>query len=137
MPADIPVDESGEPNLRLLLDVPSVTAEIGQRLYCQRAPDNVRGTYAVWKRAGGTRESTLCGRNSLVEGSYQIDIYARDAVPMVNAARAIRRAMLDDIDVRGSAGIRRVLLENDFDSVDPDPGLNRRTQIYSVWYVED
>lgn len=129
-------DLSGEPNLYRFLTVTRPQPLLGDRIFQQRAPEGVRGTYAVWQRPGGERQAMFCGTDSTVGGQYQVDIYSRDDVEYLNAARAIRVALVDYCGPMGSVLVKKVLLENDFDSVDPEPGLYRRTQLYTVWYAE-
>jgi len=131
-------DQTGEPNVRAyLVTVTEVTALLGQRIYSQRAPDGSRGLYAVYQRSGRQGESTFCAPDDLVGGDYQIDVYGRDDQEVGLAARAIRRAMVETrVAQMGPVAVKKVFLVNDFDSVDPDPGLVRRTQLYTIWYAE-
>lgn len=130
-------DNSGEPNFfAYLVTVPAVTDLVAHRIYHNRAPEGARDTYAVWQRPGGQRQPMFCGTDDTVGGEYQVDIYSYDDVKCLNAARAIRDALIDHAGPMGSVNVKKILLTNDFDSVDPDPGLNRRTQFYTVWYAE-
>lgn len=131
-------DQTGEPNLfAYLTSVSEVTALAGQRIYSQRAPDGARGLYVVYQRSGRAGESTFCAPDDLVGGDYQVDVYGRDDQAVVTLARAIRRAMVETrVAQMGAVAVKKVFLVNDFDSVDPDPGLCRRTQLYTVWYAE-
>lgn len=145
-----PQDTSGEPNFfayfttippvpitRQESGVVEAAALVGERIFYQRARQNVRGTYMVWQRVGAQRQAMFCGTDGTVQGEYQVDVYGLDDVLFVNAASAIRRALVDYSGPMGAAIVKKVLLETDFDSVDPEPGLLRRTQTYTVWYAED
>lgn len=132
-------DDSGEPNLyEYLRSVPAVQNLVGNRIYRARAPDGARGEYVVWQLAGGERGASFCAVDRFIGAEYQVDIYGRDDVRHGNLVRAIRDALLDDSTplVMGSVRVNRVLPLTDFDSVDPDPGLYRRTQTYTIWYAE-
>lgn len=145
-----PPDTSGEPNFftylttvpavpitRQQLGVVEAAALLGDRIFYQRARQSVRGTYLVWQRTGGERQPMFCFTDGTIGGEYQVDVYGIDDVAFVNAAGAIRRALMDYCGPMGSVEVKKVLLSADFDSVDPEPGLLRRTQIWTVWYAEE
>lgn len=132
-------DQSGEPNFYpFLTGIPAVTALFGQRIYHQRAPNGAQGLYLVWQSPGVGRQDLFCGSSAEVGRDYQFDIYSRDPTLFLNGQRAISRALLQNplpIDLGGVRALK-ILAQNDFDSVDPEPGLMRRTQLYRVWYSE-
>ena len=135
--------DADEPNLtEYLTQVPAVVALLGDRVFEGRAPQHVHDTdgsmlpYAVYQRVGGTPGVGFCGTDGLVPGQYQVDVYAADSVLKTQAARAIRRALVDYRGRMGAVTVQQVLAENEFDSQEPEPGLDRRTQTYTIWYVE-
>lgn len=132
-------DLSGEPNFfPYLTGLPAVAALFGVRVYHQRAPAGMRDMYLVWQSPGVQRQDLFCGPSAEVGRDYQFDIYSRDPTLFLNGQRAIQQALLQNpvpIDLGGVRALK-ILAQNDFDSVDPEPGLMRRTQLYRVWYSE-
>lgn len=132
-----------EPNLfEYLKSVPSVFELIADRIYEGRIPQHVFESdagvmnCAVYQRVGGGRGVGYCASDALVPGSYQVDIYALDSVAKTKVARAIRRALVDYSGPMGAVRVNRVLIETEFDGEEPEPGLERRTQTYTIWYWE-
>lgn len=132
-----------EPNLfEYLKNVPEVAALIADRIYEGRIPQHVfdseQGVMncAVYSRVGGATGVGFCGSDGLVPAQYQIDVYALDSVAKTKVARAIRRALVDYRGPMGSVPVQLVTLDNQFDSEEPEPGLERRTQSYTIWYLE-
>lgn len=132
-----------EPELYAFLSADAeVNALIGDRIYPERIPqqhpnDTRVMPCAVFQLAGAEYQALFCATDNLTGGAYQLDIYAtiRDQIPLI--ARAIRRRMQDYSGQIGEARVSKVLLQNQFNGLDPDPGLYRRTQLYSIWYQED
>lgn len=120
-----------------------VAALIGDRIFPQRIPQHVFGATrvmpcAVYQLAGNARQALFCGTDGLAGGAYQIDIYAPILDDVALIADAIRRRMVDYSGPMGTALVSKVLIDNEFDlPPDPDPGLFRRTQLYSIWFLED
>lgn len=133
-----------EPNLKeYLASVPAVAALVGDRIYEGRIPQHVFDAReaildcAVYQRVGSSgRGVGFCETDGLVPGAYQVDVYSMDSVRKTQVARAIRRALVDYCGPMGAVRVNRVLIETDFDSEEPEPGLERRTQTYTVWYWE-
>jgi hypothetical protein len=135
--------DNDEPNFfEYLKAVPEVAALIGDRIYEGRIPQHAFGSTgavmdcAVYQRVGGPRDADFCSSDSLVQGQYQMDCYSADSVRKGKVARAIRRALVDYSGPMGAVRVNRVLIETEFDSEEPEPGLTRRTQTYTVWYWE-
>jgi hypothetical protein len=135
--------DAEEPNLfEYLKAVPVVAALIGDRIYAGRIPQHVFDSdqrvmdCAVFQKVGSSRGVGFCSSDELVAGQYQIDSYSPDDVRYLHVARAIRRALVDYSGPMGSVAVRKVFLDTDFDSQEAEPGLNRRTQSYTIWYVE-
>lgn len=139
---DIPA--TGEPNLTaFLITFPSVTDLISQRVYHERIPQPGQGAPSpypcgVWFRAGAIRTSEFCGQDALVEGNYQLDVYAPDADQKLLIARAFRKALVDYAGPMGDCTVNKITVQTDFDQ-NPvfEPGLYRRTILLTIWYWED
>lgn len=127
-----------EPNFKTHLSgVPAVFALIGSRVYPDKLSDTNKTLPAVvTQKSGGTRGRTQCATDGLVFGSFQFDVYAKSRTEARAVADAIRDAMADFSGLMGSTIVKDCALSNDFDSVDPEPGLLRRTQFWDIWYVE-
>lgn len=133
-----------EPNLfEFLAGIPTVQALVADRIYEGKIPQHVfdEGRVmdcCVYQRVGSSgRDAGFCSTGGLVPGQYQIDVYATDSVRKTQLARAIRRALVDYRGRMGAVPVQLVTLDNDFDSEEPEPGLERRTQQYTITYVED
>lgn len=115
---------------------------VGDRIYPQRIeqqhPDDSQVMpCAVWQLAGAEYQAKFCETDGLVGGSYQMDIYGPDYDDVLAAARAIRLRLSDYRGQMGTGRVSKVLLQNQFNGLDPDPGLFRRTQLYTIWFLED
>ncbi len=131
-----------EPNLFLhLTSDADVFALAGARVHADEIPEQTRGSAnaypcATFTLVGSTRDAEHCGTSDVVQASYQVDSWAKRRPDARALARAIRRRMVDYSGPMGDVEVQRVLITAEFDATDPDPGLRRRTQTYTVWYVE-
>ncbi len=136
-----------EPNFnQFLTSIAAVNQIVAGRVY----PDVMRqGTplpAIVYSRSGGQRQGKLCGTDGLVLGSFQIDVYAvtrretRELSDRIIGSGRVGStppsAMLDYKGLMGTCFVKQCSLMTDFDSVDPDPGLLKRVQLWDIWYVE-
>lgn len=135
--------QTEEPNLfEYLASVPAVAALIGDRIYAGRIPQSVRGKTApvmdcvVFQRTGDVRGVDFCATDEVVAADYQIDCYSPDDVKVLKVARAVRRALVDYKGLMGAIRVQRVFINSSFDGQEEEPGLCRRTQLYTIWYVE-
>lgn len=124
------------PDLYTLLHADAaVEALVGDRIF----PALQKGkTYpsVVYVLVSTYRSQTYCGDIRLVAGSFQLDMYARAYSDMVNTADAVRERMLDFKGVVAGTRVRHCTLTTEYDSVDSDPGLFRRTQQWDIWYED-
>lgn len=135
--------DNGEPDLTaFLLAAAGVTAICGQKVYKKRAPQYREGDprpwpYVTWFRSGGPRTTTFCSQDDLVPAQYQVDSYSDDADEPEVLARAIRLALVDYMGPMGPVRINTIKLANDFDfGPELEPGVFRRTQLYTITYLE-
>lgn len=105
----------------------------------QQHPDDSRVMpCAVFQLAGADRQPLFCATDGTIGAQYQVDIYATDRDEIAPVARAIRRRLRDYSGPMGSAVVSKVLLDNEFNvGPEPEPGLFRRTQLYTIWHYED
>jgi hypothetical protein len=138
-----------EPNFHYFLTgISDIRALIAGRVYPDMLPQGVKNGLpaVVVSKTGTVRQGTNCGTDGLVLGSFQLDVYAatrREVRELSNRIIGSGRkgatpptAMLDYKGMMGNCFVKNCALTTDFDSVDPDPGLLRRTQLWDIWYVE-
>lgn len=126
-----------EPNFFAVLSADTAVAGvIGSRIYPGKLPQNPQLPAVVVQRVGATRARTYCATERLVRGSYQFDIYAKSATERQAVSAVVASALLDFRGLAGDVPVKDAALTTDFDSVDPEPGYLRRTQLWDIWYVE-
>ena len=136
-----------EPNLaHFLTSITPVRQMVADRVYPDKLPKGYKLPAIVYGRTGGQRQQKMCGTDGLVLGSYQVDVYcltSKEARDLSNRIVGSGRrgstppdAMLDYKGNMGACFVKNCALMTDFDSVDPEPGLQRRTQLWDIWYVE-
>lgn len=114
-----------------------LTALVGTRIFPVLAPQGVTAPYVIFARAGAARSSTTCGTDKKVAGTWQFDAYAKTYKTAAQIARALRLALIDYTGLMGDTPVDRVFLETEFDLDDPEPGLFRVSQTYTIWYLEE
>lgn len=132
-----------EPNVRhMLLANAALVAMVGQRITAQQITQqesNGPDAYpaVVFQRVGSSEQETLCGTDDFVAGTWQIDAYDPDRDQAVAVAGAIRSAMVHYSGDADGANVNRVRRDSSFDiGPEIEPGLYRRTQTFTIWYVE-
>jgi hypothetical protein len=91
---------------------------------------------SVMQRTGTVRDQTYCGTVRLLQATLQFDHYAKKWDEAVATAEVFRLAFTDFAGMMGGVEVRSVVLQNEFDLDDPEPGLYRRSQSWLFWYVE-
>jgi len=129
---------SFEADLRtFLLTVDPITALVNQQIYGVMRPQGNRPLpELLFYRTGTTRQVKFCGTDSLVASDFQIDSYAIDGDGCFALAEAVRLALVDYRGNMGDSYVDQVTLSNEFPMNDPDPGIIRMCQLYSIWYQE-
>lgn len=125
-------------------------ALVAARIYPMLIPqesfkDFARHGCVVYTRVGIARMQRLCNggtTDGLLQSTVQIDSYAQRQTT-ANGALAIAAAVAAVlVDFRGELGgtggdiIKTITLDSEFEFLDPDPGLYRVSQTYTVWHVE-
>lgn len=133
-----------DPNIRVMLQAHAQAAAIlGNRIYAQRIPQQVAQgprayPCAVFQRVGSNERETFCGADGLVAGLFQIDTYGPERDAVLEAARAVRLAMVHYSGDAGGVHVNRVRRDSALDvGPEVEPGLYRRVQTFTVWYVEN
>jgi hypothetical protein len=126
-----------EPNLHdFLIAQPAVAVLVGTNVFPDKVRQGVKMPAIVWQKTASLRQQKPCGTDGLVLGSFQVDIYATTRAVARELATEVLEAMLDFAGLMGDCIVKHCALTTDFDSVDPEPGLLRRTQLWDIWYVE-
>lgn len=117
---------------------PLVNTRVYPNSLPQHHPDGAAVMPAcVVQTAGEDRQPRFVSTDGLVGCDLQIDSYAADSDTARAIATAVRRCMTDYSGTMGAVIVSNVLLQNEFDSgIEADPGLYRRTQLFTVWYRE-
>lgn len=108
----------------------------GLRLHRLVVPRSSGFPCSVLQRTGTSRTQTQCGTIRLLEATMQVDHYGKRWEDAVELAEAFRLAFTDFAGMMGAVEVRDVILQNEFDLDDPEPGLFRRSQSWRFWYVE-
>lgn len=136
------MNELDEPSFpAFFAGIPAVVALVQDRVFAQRIPQHIYSESTkmpclVFQRIGGTRQVLHCGTDNLVEAIYQIDAYAPKYADAVRVATQARRALVGYGGPMGEVQVSNVFITADFDAEEPEPGLERRSQSYTVWYKE-
>lgn len=127
-----------EPNFHYhLTGVPAIAALVGGRVFPDMVKQGSLLPAIVFQRTGTLRQQTYCGTHGLVLGNFQIDVYAKTRNECRTLAALVLKALIDYAGPMGTdCDVKHCALQTDFDSVDPDPGTLRRTQLWAIWYPE-
>lgn len=105
-------------------------------------PDRTPTPAVVYRVDGTTRGRTYCATDRVVRTRVQLDTYATNYLAGITVAAALRLVL---VDFRGMMGtgtnavrVRDVAIDpnSDRDLEEPEPGLFRRWQDYTIWHVE-
>lgn len=130
----------------------SVTAFIGAapqavRFHKLKIPQGGKMPAMVQQRSGTGRQELQCTTDGAVAIQLQVDTYALTWSEMAACSRAFARALrrdnvtypvwMGDGDSPSVAvKVKAAILNNEFDTDDPEPGLCRRTQLWTFWIFE-
>lgn len=117
------------------------TSPVRYRIYPLLIPQQVDGDVTrypcvVYAKDGVERQVTLTGTDSVVRASFQIDCCAQTFAGSLALASAVFAALKDYAGTSGGVEIKAFSLENEFSVFDPEPGLFRVSQFWSIWFVE-
>jgi hypothetical protein len=132
---------------RLLADA-NVAAIVGgavNRIYPLVMPQRDKGQPAnvpcvVYRRLSASRGMTFCEQDDLVNGTFQFDSYAANYTTARQLARHVRRRLVDftgTLTDSDTTHVDRIWLSTELDLDDPEPGLFRVSQTFTVWYREE
>jgi hypothetical protein len=124
-----------------LRGVPTLAAVVGERIYQEFIPQHVyteatKLPCLVHQYPGSLRQPRFCSTDPVVEQTLQVDCYARSPLERDELAALVRAALIDYAGLMGDVQVKHVAWASDFPSTDPEPGLFRVSQFYTVWFVE-
>ena len=123
-----------------LQSVDAIRAICADRIYGLRRPQ--RGDpddqlpAIMITRTQTTTQKLFCGTDGLWQAEVQVDCFAMGA-SVFKLAKAVKRALVDFSGMMGETDVDEVTLINEFPVDDPDPGVERVTQVYQIFYAED
>lgn len=130
-----------DPNIAAHLLAAATTA--GARIFAQVIPQQDHAsprTYpcAVFSLVGTADTVGQCGTFDQPSGTWQIDSYGLTRAAVITLADEIRRAMVDYVGLMGTVHVSSVKRATQFDvGPEPEPGLYRRSQTFTIWYAEN
>lgn len=91
----------------------------------------------VYTLTGTQRQKLYCRTDGTYRQTLELDHYALDYDQAHELADAVRAVLLD---FRGALGgivaVKDVALETEIDLQDPEPGVFRVNQVWSIWLAE-
>lgn len=134
---------SGEgPNLyEFLRHNSGVAAFVGDRIYPEMIPQASQHEARklpciVYTTTAESRSATYCGTDRLVSAAIQVDLYTPGYDQTLQLRAAVRLALRDFRGMMGDTLVRLTRLDSSGGLVEPEPGLFRRSQDWTFWYVE-
>lgn len=106
------------------------------RLYHLIIPQGGKAPCVVAQFTDFERDQTYCGTIRVVRASIQLDSYGTEYFEALELAAAVRTALTDFRGTMGSVEVKSATLQTERDLEEPEPGLYRRWQDWSLWYVE-
>lgn len=123
-----------------LESVPAIAAIVRDRIYGLRRPQQGSPEdqlpAVMISRTQTTTQKLFCGTDDLWQAEMQVDCFAMGA-SVFKLQKAVKKALVDFSGLMGATTVDEVTLINEFPVDDPDPGVERWTQVYSIFYVED
>ncbi len=118
-----------------------IAALAGERIYPLLIPQHIytrvtQQPVIVFTRIGGRRTANYCETERIVVGNYQFDCYARKYEDAIALGEALRFALEDYVGMVGGVRVRLTRQDNEFELIDPEPGLYRVSSDWSIWYIE-
>ena|SRR5690348_2121793 len=107
------------------------------RVYPQVLPQRPSYPSATYQLVGRQRQPMVDGTtNDMARASVQVDVYADTSEAVDTGSAALIAALQDFRGQWGGRQISRVLLENEIDLTDVEPGLFRNSMTFSIWHDE-
>jgi Protein of unknown function (DUF3168) len=108
------------------------------RFYPLVVPQKALLPGCVYRFDNTNRGRTYCATDKVVQTRVQLDSYSKNYLEAVQLAAVLRLVLVDFRGMMGTVRVKDVAIDpnSDRDLEDPEPGLYRRWQDYTVWHVE-
>ncbi len=133
-----------EPAIKQILRLHApLVAAIADRIYAEKMPQQVQGQgpaypCVVFSRIGSQESETFCGTDDHVASLWQFDVYDKDRDRRNVAAGALRNALVRYSGTIDGVHVNKVRRDTSLDiGPETEPGLYRRMQNFTIWYVEN
>ena len=115
-----------------------LTALVGERIHAVMLPQNSPYPALNFFMVAATRPSTMNADRGVVDGLWQVDIWAETITAARAVAVQVRTALKRYRGTPTGSGteILDCFMENEFEDHEPEPPLHRVTQEYRVWWRE-
>lgn len=118
----------------------AVVALAADRIYPGVIPEQVfdqasQKPCLTFELASTERQQTYCGTESLTKSGFRVTAFATTPEAAASLADAVLDSILDYRGSMGSTEVRTVVLDEQFDSVDIEPGLYRVDLLLSIWHA--
>jgi hypothetical protein len=107
------------------------------RVYPQVLPQDPTYPAATYQLVGRQRQP-LMGNDTgnVVRSSVNVDVYGQTSESVETGSAAIRAALIDFRGLMVATQVERLLLENEIDLTDVEPGLFRNSMSFTIWHEE-
>ena len=112
---------------QMLANLPSISADIGGRIYFEHNPNSTEQTYLIYQKISHQRPLEVDGSSALEIAAFQVDIYS----PLEDTARNIRDNLINDLHGQANSAyadnVQLVFFDSDNTGFVNDPKLFRIT----------
>lgn len=110
---------------------------IGGRVYPVIVPQNSAVPHVCFEQTGREgNDPTVCNVSTSVQKEYEISSRSKSYFEAKEVADAVRVILNNFSGLMGETAVDRVLLQNEQDLFDPEPGLFRVSQTFVIYYQE-
>lgn len=123
----------------LVLAIPGVTAEVGDRMYPLEAKEGQSGSYLTYQRVSAVGGETCDGSDDLLRSRFQITAWSAKYETAVKIAAAIRTGLAGLQTVQDGVEIDAVLVgpgDAGIDGFDPEQRKFSRSLDVIVWHEQ-
>lgn len=112
----------------------AITGIVGDRVYPLLMPQSGTIPAIVYSQIGRREDVSLCSADGKIRATIQIDSYSKQYRTSKMLADAVRSVLVDFTGAMGDARVATVILDQELDLDDPEPGLFRVSQTFFIWY---
>lgn len=119
----------------------AVAAMVGERVYPLMIPQHVyqeatKQPCLVYQRISTGRQPLFCATDDTIRTIYQVSCYAKTYMAAKLLGDAVRDALMDFTGIMDGTDVKKILSSSEQDLDDPEPGLYRVLQTWTIWFVE-